>query len=110
MKCLMKYPWVKLPRNRVPAGNGNMGAWMRLAARAAFRKGEGRYCGFDGIVVSAVATLALAEGCSGRQAHPDAHEPFACRDPGPGKLDPGIFYETFHCGIASFLGIWYNTS
>ena len=47
MKCLMKYPWVKLPRNRVPAGNGNMGAWMRLAARAAFRKGEARYCGYN---------------------------------------------------------------
>jgi hypothetical protein len=24
-----------------------MGAWMRLAARAAFRKGEGHYCGYD---------------------------------------------------------------
>ena len=47
MKCLMKYPWVKLPRNRIPAGKGLMGAWMRLAARAAFRKGEGRYCGYN---------------------------------------------------------------
>jgi hypothetical protein len=43
----MKYPWVKLPRNRVPAGKGIMGAWMRLAARAAFRKGEARYCGYN---------------------------------------------------------------
>ena len=47
MKCLMKYPWVKLPRNRIPAGKGIMGAWMRLAARAAFRKGEARYCGYN---------------------------------------------------------------
>ena len=47
MKCLLKYPWVKLPRNKVPGGKGLMGAWMRLAARAAFRKGEGHYCGYD---------------------------------------------------------------
>ena len=45
MKCLLKYPWVKLPRDRVPDGCGLMGAWMRLAARAAFRRGEGHYCG-----------------------------------------------------------------
>ena len=47
MKCLLKYPWVKLPRNKVPGGKGLLGAWMRLAARAAFRKGEGHYCGYD---------------------------------------------------------------
>lgn len=45
MKCLLKYPWVKLPRDRVPDSKGLMGSWMRLAARAAFRKGEGLYCG-----------------------------------------------------------------
>lgn len=22
MKCLLKYPWVKLPRNKVPGGKG----------------------------------------------------------------------------------------
>ncbi len=38
MKCLMKYQWVKLPRALVPTGKGVMGAWARLAARAAFRK------------------------------------------------------------------------
>ena len=47
MRCLMKYLWVKLPRRRILAGKGLMGAWMRLAARAAFRKGEGHYCGYD---------------------------------------------------------------
>jgi len=47
MKCLLKYPWVKLPRDRVPNSKGLMGAWMRLAGRAAFRKGEGHYCGYD---------------------------------------------------------------
>ena len=45
MKCLMKYQWVKLPRTLVPAGKGIMGAWARLAARAAFRKGKAVYCG-----------------------------------------------------------------
>ncbi len=45
MKCLMKYRWVKLPRALVPTGKGIMGAWARLAARAAYRKGEAAYCG-----------------------------------------------------------------
>ena len=47
MKCFLKYPWVKLPRNQVPGSKGLMGSWMRLAARAAFRKGEGHYCGYE---------------------------------------------------------------
>lgn len=45
MKCLMKYQWVKLPRNCMPEGKGVMGAWARLASRAAFRKGQALYCG-----------------------------------------------------------------
>lgn len=45
MKCLRKYQWVKLPRNRLPEGKGVMGAWARLASRAAFRKGQALYCG-----------------------------------------------------------------
>ena len=45
MKCLMKYQWVKLPRNYLPEGKGIMGAWARLASRAAFRKGQALYCG-----------------------------------------------------------------
>ena len=47
IKRLKKYPWVKLPRERIPAGKGLMGAWMRLASRAAFRKGEGHSCGYS---------------------------------------------------------------
>ena len=39
MKCLMKYQWVKLPRNHLPEGKGIMSAWAKLASRAAFRKG-----------------------------------------------------------------------
>lgn len=45
MKCLLKYQWVKLPRNCLPKGKGIMGAWARLAARAAYRKGHALYCG-----------------------------------------------------------------
>lgn len=45
MKCLMKYHWVKLRRDKLPAGKGIMSAWAKLAARAAFRKGQASYCG-----------------------------------------------------------------
>lgn len=45
MKCLLKYQWVKLPRNQLPPGKGVMGAWARLASRAAFRNGQAVYCG-----------------------------------------------------------------
>lgn len=45
MKCLMKYQWVKLPRNHLPEGKGIMNAWTKLASRAAFRKGQASYCG-----------------------------------------------------------------
>ena len=50
MKCLMKYQWVKLPRNHLPEGKGIMGAWARLASRAAFRKGHASYCGHSNAV------------------------------------------------------------
>ncbi len=50
MKCLQKYNWVKLPRNALPIGKGLMGAWMRLASRAAFRKGMASYCGYENAV------------------------------------------------------------
>ena len=46
MKCLMKYEWVKLMRSRLPQGKGIMGAWMKLASRAAFCKGIATYCGY----------------------------------------------------------------
>lgn len=45
MKCLRKYKWVKLHRACLPAGKGIMGYWAKLASRAAFRKGNGLYCG-----------------------------------------------------------------
>ena len=43
MKCLLRYQWVKLPRDQMPIGKGIMGAWARLASRAAFRNGQARY-------------------------------------------------------------------
>ena len=43
MKCLLKYQWVKLPRSQMPADKGVMGAWARLASRAAFRNGQASY-------------------------------------------------------------------
>ena len=46
MKCLLKYQWVKLPRNQLPPGKGIMGMWARLAFRAAFRNGTATYCGY----------------------------------------------------------------
>lgn len=50
LKCLMKYEWVKLRRDTLPIGKGIMGAWARLAARAAFRKGHASYCGHKNAV------------------------------------------------------------
>lgn len=47
MKCLQKYHWVKLPRKSLPQGKGIMGAWMKLASRAAFCKGMASYCGHN---------------------------------------------------------------
>ena len=44
LKCLMKYEWVKLRRDTLPVGKGIMGAWAKIAARAAFRKGHAFYC------------------------------------------------------------------
>ena len=46
MKCLLKYQWVKLQRNNLPAGKGIMGYWAKLASKAAFRKGQASYCGY----------------------------------------------------------------
>ena len=50
LKCLMKYEWVKLRRDTLPAGKGIMGAWAKIAARAVFRKGHAFYCGYKNAV------------------------------------------------------------
>lgn len=47
MKCLLRYQWVKLPRELLlPCRKGIMGHWAALAARAAFRNGHAKYCGY----------------------------------------------------------------
>ena len=51
LKCLMKYEWVKLRRDTLPAGKGIMGAWAKLAARAAFLKVHASYCGHKNAVI-----------------------------------------------------------
>ena len=45
MKCLKKFKWVKLPRHLIPDAKGLLGSFLRLASRAAFRKGWSSYCG-----------------------------------------------------------------
>ena len=47
MKCLIKYKWVKLPRDLEIDAKGLMTYYIRLVTRAAFRKGTARYCGFE---------------------------------------------------------------
>ena len=46
MKCLRKYKWVKIPRDEIPRkAKGLMVYFLRLASRAAFRKGKATCCG-----------------------------------------------------------------
>ena len=46
MKCLRKFVWVKIPRAEIPHNSkGMMLYFLRLASRAAFRKGKAKYCG-----------------------------------------------------------------
>ena len=51
MKCLIKYKWIKLPRDIDVDAKGLMTYYIRLATRAAFRKGIAHYCGFENPVV-----------------------------------------------------------
>ena len=56
MKCLRKYTWVKLYRECLPEGKGLLGYWAKLAARAAYRKGHGLYCGHRNPVTAGMWT------------------------------------------------------
>ena len=47
MKCLLKWKWIKLPRDFEIDAKSLMTYYIRLATRAAFRKGTARYCGFE---------------------------------------------------------------
>ena len=79
MKCQLKYRWVKLPRACLPQGKGVLGQWARLAARAAYRKGVGRYCGFEnsvdpGMWAGGVVGLKSILGIKSRKATLEALE------------------------------------
>ena len=47
MKCLIKYKWIKLPRDIEIEAKGLLTYYIRLVTRAAFRKGMSHYCGFE---------------------------------------------------------------
>ena len=49
-KCLLKFPWIKVPREDIPALKGLLGYWLKLVSRAAFRKGISAYCGYENAV------------------------------------------------------------
>ena len=49
-KCLLKFPWVKVPREEIQALKGLLGYWLKLVSRAAFRKGISAYCGYENAV------------------------------------------------------------
>ena len=48
MKCLRKFVWIKIPRAEIPHNSkGMMLYFLRLASRAAFRKGTAVEVGED---------------------------------------------------------------
>ena len=47
MRCLRKFQWVKLFRDKLPEGKGVLGFWAKLAACAAYRNRTSLYCGFE---------------------------------------------------------------
>ncbi|MBR2340987.1 MAG: hypothetical protein IKA72_01080 [Clostridia bacterium] len=44
MRCLRKFEWVKLFRDKLPDGKGILGFWAKLAVKVAYRKGVALYC------------------------------------------------------------------
>ena len=79
MKCLRKYEWVKLPRNYPDMGKGLMSSWAKLASRAAFRKGQAKYCGHinqvtPGMWAGGVVGLKSILGVRSREAALDVLE------------------------------------
>lgn len=52
MQCLLKYKWVKLPRDRIPESDGILGSYLRLTARAAICPGRVRYCQYENAVTA----------------------------------------------------------
>ena len=46
MRCLRKFEWVKLFRDKLPDGKGILGFWAKLAVKVAYRKGVALYCNY----------------------------------------------------------------
>ena len=44
MRCLRKFEWIKLFRDKLPNGKGILGFWAKLAVKVAYRKGVALYC------------------------------------------------------------------
>ena len=70
-KCLLKFPWIKVPREDIPALKGLLGYWLKLVSRAAFRKGISAYCGYQNHVdrnhrVAETAVMCLRAGIESR--------------------------------------------
>ena len=81
MKCLLKYQWIKLPRNQLPPGKGIMGIWARLASRAAFRSGKATYCGY----INEVTVGTWAGGIVGLKSIMDEAAAAGFGDDGPSR-------------------------
>lgn len=101
MKCLLKYQWVKLPRNQLPPGKGVMGAWARLASRAAFRNGQATYCGHInevtiGTWAGGVVGLKSILGIKSRQKSLDMMDKLAALGYLSYALDPKTKKLTYH--------------
>ena len=47
MSCLMKFKWVKIPRNIMPEGSGLLSDYIRVYSAAAITKGTIRYCQYE---------------------------------------------------------------
>ena len=50
LKCLMKYEWVKLRRDTLPAGKGIMGAWGKARRPSCISQRTCSYCGHKNAV------------------------------------------------------------
>lgn len=56
MKCLIKYKWVKLPRELAIDAKGLLTYYIRLVTRAVFRKGTAHYYGYNNPVLPGMWT------------------------------------------------------
>ena len=76
-KCLLKFKWVPVPREEILERKGLLGYWLKLASRAAFRKGTSTYCGYE----NAVEPGMWVGGIVGLKSILGVREARACRSP-----------------------------